>query len=246
MTILNTISSKSNSIAVLIDPEKSDNGPFLLELLKKATFAGIDYIFIGGSTVTRAQFNLTVDFIKEHSTIPLIIFPGSSNQISPKADGLLYLSLLSGRNPDYLIGHHIESAAELIQMDLEIIPTAYLLIDGGTQSSVAYVSQTTPIPRDKISIVKNTAIAGKLQGKKVLYLDAGSGAKYSVPIEIISSIRELNLPIIIGGGIKTIEQIQNCHSAGASIVVIGNKLEEDSDFLLDIHTYKNARLLKAK
>lgn len=217
-----------------------------MELLKKATFAGIDYIFIGGSTVTRVQFNLTVDFIKEHSTLPLIIFPGSSNQISPKADGLLYLSLLSGRNPDYLIGHHIESAAELIQMDLEIIPTAYLLIDGGTQSSVAYVSQTTPIPRDKISIVKNTAIAGKLQGKKVLYLDAGSGAKYSVPVEIISSIRELNLPIIIGGGIKTIEQIQNCHSAGASIVVIGNKLEEDSDFLLDIHTYKNARLLYAK
>jgi len=244
MTILNTISSKSNSIAVLIDPEKSDNGPFLLELLKKATFAGIDYIFIGGSTVTRVQFNLTVDFIKEHSTLPLIIFPGSSNQISPKADGLLYLSLLSGRNPDYLIGHHIESAAELIQMDLEIIPTAYLLIDGGTQSSVAYVSQTTPIPRDKISIVKNTAIAGKLQGKKVLYLDAGSGAKYSVPVEIISSIRELNLPIIIGGGIKTIEQIQNCHSAGASIVVIGNKLEENSDFLLDIHTYKKGNLLK--
>lgn len=246
MTILNTLSSKSNSIAVLIDPEKSDNGPFLLELLKKAAFAGIDYIFIGGSTVTRAQFSITVDFIKEHSSIPLIIFPGSANQISPKADGLLYLSLLSGRNPDYLIGHHIESAAELIQMDLEIIPTAYLLIDGGTQSSVAYVSQTTPIPRDKISIVKNTAIAGKLQGKKVLYLDAGSGAKYSVPVEIISSIKELELPIIIGGGIKTIEQIQNCHSAGASIVVIGNKLEEDSDFLLDIHTYKKGNLLKTQ
>ena len=246
MTILNTISSKSNSIAVLIDPEKSDNGPFLLELLKKAAFAGIDYIFIGGSTVTRAQFSITVDFIKEHSSIPLIIFPGSANQISPKADGLLYLSLLSGRNPDYLIGHHIESAAELIQMDLEIIPTAYLLIDGGTQSSVAYVSQTTPIPRDKISIVKNTAIAGKLQGKKVLYLDAGSGAKYSVPVEIISSIKELELPIIIGGGIKTIEQIKNCHTAGASIVVIGNKLEEDSDFLLDIHTYKKGNLLKTQ
>ena len=246
MTILNTLSSKSNSIAVLIDPEKSDNGPFLLELLKKAAFAGIDYIFIGGSTVTRAQFSITVDFIKEHSSIPLIIFPGSANQISPKADGLLYLSLLSGRNPDYLIGHHIESAAELIQMDLEIIPTDYLLIDGGTQSSVAYVSQTTPIPRDKISIVKNTAIAGKLQGKKVLYLDAGSGAKYSVPVEIISSIKELELPIIIGGGIKTIEQIQNCHTAGASIVVIGNKLEEDSDFLLDIHTYKKGNLLKTQ
>ena len=246
MNILATILSKQKSIAVLIDPEKSDNGPLLLELLKKAAFAGIDYLFIGGSTVTRAQFSITVDFIKEHSLIPLIIFPGSANQLSPKADGLLYLSLLSGRNPDYLIGHHIESAAELIQMDLEIIPTAYLLIDGGTHSSVAYVSQTTPIPRDKISIVKNTAIAGKLQGKKVLYLDAGSGAKYSVPIEIISSIKELELPIIIGGGIRTLEQIEKCHAAGATIVVIGNKLEEDSDFLLDIHNYKNAILLKAK
>ena len=246
MNILTAISSKQHSIAVLIDPEKSDNGPLLLELLKKAAFAGIDYLFIGGSTVTRAQFSITVDFIKEHSTIPLIIFPGSANQISPKADGLLYLSLLSGRNPDYLIGHHIESAAELIQMDLEIIPTAYLLIDGGTQSSVAYVSQTTPIPRDKISIVKNTAIAGKLQGKKVVYLDAGSGAKYSVPVEIISSIKELELPIIIGGGIKTIEQIEHCHAAGATIVVIGNKLEEDSNFLLDIHNYKKANLLKTE
>jgi len=246
MNILASIKSKQNSIAVLIDPEKSDNGDLLLDLLQKAAFANIDFIFIGGSTVTRSQFSATVDFIKENSLIPLIIFPGSSNQISPKADGLLYLSLLSGRNPDYLIGHHIESAAELIQMELEIIPTAYLLIDGGTQSSVAYVSQTTPIPRDKISIIKNTSIAGKLQGKKVIYLDAGSGAKYSVPIEIISTIKELELPIIIGGGIKTIEQIQNCHGAGASIVVIGNKLEEDSDFLLDIHNYKKSSLLKAK
>ncbi|MEY3236565.1 MAG: hypothetical protein RI883_666 [Bacteroidota bacterium] len=242
MNILATIKSNQKAIAILIDPEKSDNGPLLLELLKKATFAGIDFLFIGGSTVTRAQFNVTVDFIKKHSSIPLIIFPGSASQISPKADGLLYLSLLSGRNPDYLIGHHIESAAELIEMDLEIIPTAYLLIDGGTQSSVAYVSQTTPIPRDKITIVKNTVIAGKLQGKKLVYLDAGSGAKYSVPVEIIASINHLGLPIIIGGGIKTIEQIQNCHNAGATIVVIGNKLEEDSDFLLDIHLYKKSSL----
>ena len=238
MNILNTINSKQHSIAILIDPEKSDNGPLLADLLKKAAFAEIDYLFIGGSTVTRTEFSITVDFIKEHSSIPLIIFPGSANQISPNADGLLYLSLLSGRNPDYLIGHHIESAAELSQMDLEIIPTAYLLIDGGTQSSVAYVSQTSPIPRDKISIVKNTAIAGKLQGKKIIYLDAGSGAKYSVPIEIITSIKELELPIIIGGGIKTIEQIKNCHNAGATIVVIGNKLEEDSDFLMDVYNYK--------
>lgn len=226
-------------IAVLVDPEKSDNGPLLLELLKKAQFAGVDYIFIGGSTVTRNEFENTVTFIKSNSKIPLVIFPGSAQQISPKADGLLYLSLLSGRNPDFLIGHHIQSAAELIEMDLEIIPTAYLLIDGGTQSSVAYVSQTTPIPRTNRTIVRNTAIAGKLQGKKLIYLDAGSGAKYSIPIELIMDLIDLRLPLIVGGGFRSIEQIAAAHSAGAGIVVIGNKLEEDSNFLLDIYNYKN-------
>lgn len=239
VNLLSQISNKKNSIAVLIDPEKSDNGKQLLELLKKATFANIDYLFIGGSTVSRTEFLQTIDIIKEHSKIPLIIFPGSAEQISPKADGLLFLSLLSGRNPDFLIGHHVQSAAELFKMEIEIIPTAYILIDGGTQSSVAYISQTTPIPRDKTSIVKNTAIAGKLLGKQLIYLDAGSGAKFSIPHEIIEELNELELPIIIGGGIKTIDQVREAHEAGASIVVIGNKLEEDSDFLLDIFTYKN-------
>lgn len=227
------------AIAVLVDPEKSENGPKLLELLQKAAFASIDYIFVGGSTVSRKDFIETVDFIKEHSSIPLVIFPGSSQQISPNVDGLLYLSLLSGRNPDFLIGHHVQSAVELFEMDIEVIPTAYILIDGGTQSSVAYVSQTTPIPRDKNSIIKQTAIAGKLQGKKLIYLDAGSGAKYSVPTEIIKELQILDLPIIIGGGIKNLDQIKELHNAGTNIVVIGNKLEEDSDFLLDIHSYKN-------
>lgn len=242
-TLLFEIVSNKKAIAVLIDPEKSDNGIKLETLLKKAEFAGIDYFFVGGSTVSRKEFSETVDFIKEKSSIPLIIFPGSAQQISPKADGLLYLSLLSGRNPDFLIGHHIQSAIELFEMDIEVIPTAYLLIDGGTQSSVAYVSQTTPIPRDKHSIIKQTAIAGKLQGKKLLYLDAGSGAKFSVPKEIVLDLQILNLPIIIGGGIRTIEQIQEMHLAGANVVVIGNKLEEDSDFLLDIHTYKSTKQL---
>jgi phosphoglycerol geranylgeranyltransferase len=235
------IVSTSKAIAVLIDPEKADNGENLLELLKKAEFAGVDYLFIGGSTVSRNEFTLTVDFIKQHSKLPLIIFPGSSQQISTNADGLLYLSLLSGRNADFLIGHHVQSASELFEMDIEIIPTAYLLIDGGTRSSVAYVSQTTPIPRDKTSIVRQTAIAGKFQGKKLLYLDAGSGAKYSVPTEMISELNDLGLPIIIGGGIRSIDQIQAAHAAGASIVVIGNKLEEESDFLLDIYSYVKKR-----
>lgn len=237
--IYNSFESALNGIAVLVDPEKSDNGPLLLELLKKALFAGVDYIFIGGSTVTRIEFENTVSFIKSNSSIPLVIFPGSAQQISPKADGLLYLSLLSGRNPDFLIGHHIQSAAELFEMDLEIIPTAYLLIDGGTQSSVAYVSQTSPIPRTNRKIVRNTAIAGKLQGKKLIYLDAGSGAKYSVPVDIVKDLNDLGLPVIVGGGFRSIEQIADAHAAGAQIVVIGNKLEEDSNFLLDIYNYKN-------
>ncbi len=236
--ILDHFRQSKKAIAVLIDPEKCDNGTRLLELLEKSAFAGVDYLFIGGSTVTRREFSETVQYIKAHSSIPLIIFPGSSQQISEKADAILYLSLLSGRNPDFLIGHHVQSAAELFEMDLEIIPTAYLLIDGGTQSSVAYVSQTTPIPRENSTIIRNTAIAGKLQGKQLLYLDAGSGARFSVPSERIKELQSIELPIIVGGGITTIEQIEELHQAGTNIVVIGNKLEQDTDFLLDIYAYK--------
>lgn len=236
--ILDHFKQSKKAIAVLIDPEKCDNGTRLLELLEKSAFAGVDYLFIGGSTVTRKEFSETVNYIKAHSSIPLIIFPGSSQQISEQADAILYLSLLSGRNPDFLIGHHVQSAAELFEMDIEIIPTAYLLIDGGTQSSVAYVSQTTPIPRDNSTIIRNTAIAGKLQGKQLLYLDAGSGARFSVPSERIKELQSIELPIIVGGGITTIEQIEELHQAGTNIVVIGNKLEQDTDFLLDIYAFK--------
>jgi putative glycerol-1-phosphate prenyltransferase len=238
LSVLHTIQTAKKAIAILIDPEKCDNGAHLKDLLQKAVFAQVDFIFIGGSTVTRKEFSETVAFIKEHSTIPLVIFPGSSQQISEKADAILYLSLLSGRNPDFLIGHHVQSAAELHEMDLEIIPTAYLLVDGGTQSSVAYVSQTTPIPRENTTILRNTAIAGKLQGKQIIHLDAGSGAKYAVPTAMIREINNLGLPIIVGGGIRSIEQINELHTAGATIVVIGNSLEENTDFLLDIHSYK--------
>lgn len=236
--IYRSISSAQKGIAVLIDPEKCDNGPQLISLLEKAAFARVDLLFVGGSTVSRKEFTQTVEFIKEHSSIPVVIFPGSSQQLSSKADAILYLSLLSGRNPDFLIGHHVQSAAELDEMNIEVIPTAYLLIDGGTQSSVAYVSQTTPIPRDKTTIVKHTALAGKLQGKKIVYLDAGSGAKEVVPAGMIREVASLDVPVIIGGGIRAIEQIRTAHDSGASIVVIGNHLETNTDLLLDIHAYK--------
>lgn len=236
-TIYNSIRNKKGAIAVLIDPEKSQDHQQLEALLKKAVFAGIDFIFIGGSTVTRKEFEQTIKIVRSICSIPVVIFPGAAHQISDEADAILYLSLLSGRNPDFLIGHHIQSAQELFDMDIEVIPTAYLLIDGGTQSSVAYVSQTTPIPRDQVTIVKHTAMAAKMQGKELLYLDAGSGANNVVPENLVRELKIIDLPIIIGGGIRDVETIRSLHDAGANIVVIGNRLEEDADFLLDIQSY---------
>jgi len=235
--IIESFAKRLGQIAVLIDPEKSKNKTQLKDLVEKAQFAKVDYLFVGGSTVSREDFVSVVTFLKENSSIPVVIFPGGSHQVSKNADALLYLSLISGRNPDYLIGHHVQSANEVYEMDIEVIPTAYILIDGGTKSSVAYVSQTTPIPNDKLSIITNTAKAGILQGKKLLYLDAGSGAQQSVLPETIEELTSLKIPIIIGGGIKTKEQITELSNAGTNVIVIGNKIEEDINFLLDIHSY---------
>jgi putative glycerol-1-phosphate prenyltransferase len=207
----------------------------LIDLVEKAVFAKVDYFFVGGSTVNRKDFEATIDVLSKKTKIPIVIFPGDNQQLSSKADGLLYLSLLSGRNPDYLIGQHVSSAQEVINLGLEVIPTAYLLVDGGTKSSVAYVSQTTPIPRNQVNIAQNTALAGVLQGKKVVYFDAGSGAKHSVPPLFLKNISEsTNVVTIVGGGIRSAEQISKMKLAGANVIVIGNKIEEDIDFLLDI------------
>jgi phosphoglycerol geranylgeranyltransferase len=235
--IAESFTKRRGQIAILIDPEKSKSQTELKELIEKAEFAKVDYLFVGGSTVTREDFVSTVSYLKEHSIIPVVIFPGASHQISKEADALLYLSLISGRNPDYLIGHHVQSANEVYSMNIEVIPTAYILIDGGTKSSVAYVSQTTPIPNDQLSIISNTAKAGILQGKQLLYLDAGSGAQQTVLPETVRELSKLNKPIIIGGGIKTKEKIKELSDAGANVIVIGNKIEEDIDFLLDIHSF---------
>jgi putative glycerol-1-phosphate prenyltransferase len=237
-TYITSFREISKGIAVLIDPEKCDNGEKLFALLDKAAFANVDYLFVGGSTVSRSEFQQTISAIRSHSSLPLIIFPGSFHQISDEADAILFLSLISGRNPDFLIGHHIAAAHELSEMQIEVLPTGYILIDGGTKSSVAYVSQTTPIPNESLSIIRNTALAGKLLGMQLLYLDAGSGAKDRVSEKCIESISDLGLPIIVGGGVCQIKEIDALHKSGASVVVIGNKLEEDVDFLLDIRSYK--------
>lgn len=241
--IFQKLSAQTGQVAVLIDPEETNTKKDLLEIIKKAEFAKVDYIFIGGSTVTREDFQKTTAILKTLTDIPLVIFPGDHQQLSNEADALLYLSLLSGRNPEYLIGQHVKSAQEVIQLDLEIIPTAYILIDGGNQSTVAYVSQTTPIPRDKSAIALSTAIAGKLQGKRVTYFDAGSGAKKPVEQSLIKQVKkQLDTVIIVGGGVRSVEQIKALDSAGANVIVIGNKIEEDIDFLLDIQNFKSIDL----
>lgn len=234
--ILNFL-TEHKCIAVLIDPEKVNTSSQIENLCQRVNSAQVDFIFVGGSTVDATDFNATITLLKENTSIPIVIFPGSSDQVSELADGILYLTLLSGRNPDFLIGHHVQSAQRVANSGLEVIPTAYLLIEGGTQSSVAYVSQTTPIPRTSSSIVYNTALAGKLQGKQVVFMDAGSGAKYPVPLEIVQQVSKVNLPIIVGGGIKSSDEIKAYHDAGVNCVVVGNKIEEDIDFLLDIKNY---------
>jgi putative glycerol-1-phosphate prenyltransferase len=231
--ILSLLQNSSKAIAVLVDPEKFVKGDNIT-FLQKLKIAQPEFLFVGGSTVTRKDFDACIDILKSNCSIPLVIFPGASHQIHEKADALLFLSLISGRNPDYLIGHHIQAADELENMDIEIIPTSYLLIDGGKKTSVEYVSQTTPIPNDQADIARKIALAGKLQGKKITYLDCGSGAIQTVSTKMVQKVKSIGLPLIIGGGIKSIEKIQELHTAGANVVVVGNKIEEDIDFLLDI------------
>lgn len=233
--ILKRFSSQKGQIAVLIDPDKITGYREFKDFLDKVNFSGAHYLFIGGSSVTHKDFIRVIEWSKKLSKLPIVIFPGASYHISDHADAILYLSLISGRNPDYLIGQHIQSSNELYDMPIEVIPTAYLLIDGGTQSSVAYVSQTTPIPQENISIIERTCKAGLLQGKDLLYLDAGSGAKYPVSQKIINHLAQLDAPLIVGGGIKSKKDL--LQAKNANVIVIGNKLEEDIDFLLDLEAF---------
>jgi putative glycerol-1-phosphate prenyltransferase len=231
--------SKKRSIAVLIDPEKFkfQNSDVFFEKLR---IANPNFIFIGGSTVSKVDFDFCISTIKKNSNFPIIIFPGGSHQISPLADAILLLSLISGRNPDYLIGHHIAAAEELNEMSLEIISTSYLLVDGGKKTSVEYISQTTPLPSDQIALARRIALAGKLQGKQLTYLDAGSGANNPIPSVMIEQVKSIGSPLIVGGGIRSIEEIERCHNAGANVVVIGNAIENEVDFLLDIANYQKS------
>jgi len=245
MKILDLLNNKQKQIAILIDPDKHNSESKLIDLIQKINLLNPAFIFIGGSTVNAVDFKFCFSILKQNTKIPLVIFPGSHVQIDEKADAILFLSLISGRNPDFLIGHQVESAHKLKQLDIEVIPTAYMLIDGGKNSSVAYVSQTSPIPSDQISIAVNTAIAGELMGMKTVFMDAGSGAITSVSLDMIKEVAQnICVPLIIGGGLKTIQDIENTLNAGANVAVIGNKIEENIDFLLDLMNLNQTKIDK--
>lgn len=210
--------------AILFDPEE-----LRVQDLEKQIEALPDHtthLFVGGSTATAAQTQLAVRELKKKTGLPVILFPGDYNQITAEADALLFLSLISGENPEYLIRQQIKSVDKLKNSALEIIPTGYILIDGGVETAVQRVSRTQPIPQEHVEEIVNTALAGQYSGKKLIYLEAGSGAKTPVSAEIIKAVKEaIHIPLIVGGGIKTREQMEVAYKAGADLVVVGTAFE---------------------
>lgn len=236
MKIYENIISKGSRkrFAVLVDPDKYDR-PKLEKLTELANETNVDMIFVGGSLLTNDHLDLALTTIKGITDIPVLLFPGSIMQISGKADGLLLLSLISGRNPDLLIGKHVIAAPYLKNSGLEILPTGYMLIESGPITTAQYVSNTIPIPRDKDDIAVCTAIAGEMLGLKLIYLDAGSGAQLPVTASMIKSVSEnIKVPLIIGGGIRNSEQASAACRAGADVVVVGNAIENDFSCLKEI------------
>lgn len=221
----------TKGLAVLVDPDKAGTG-HLNRLLSAANIPHIDMVLVGGSVITSGDMASTIRSVKERIDVPCVIFPGSPDQIHPDADAILLLSLISGRNPDLLIGKHVEAAPALQRSGLEIIPTAYILLDGGIGTTVSYISNTVPIPVNKPELAAVTALAGQQLGMKVTYMDAGSGAVHPVSEEAIKQVRKWTQnPIIVGGGIKDAKGVMKAWNAGADIVVVGNALEKNPDLL---------------
>lgn len=227
-------SQGKRSFAVLVDPDKV-NGKDMIRLISLAVESRVDYFLVGGSLVISTYLDECVQLIKSNCVIPVILFPGSPSQVSKHADALLYLSLISGRNADLLIGQHVVSAPFVRQSGLEIISTGYMVIDGGAPTTVSYISNATPIPADKNEIAMCTAMAGEMLGMKIIYMDAGSGAKRPITEEMISKVsRVIEVPLVIGGGILDPEKAYlNC-KAGADVIVVGNAIEKDFSLLKEM------------
>lgn len=240
MTILHRIQQLKRegkkAFAILLDPDKITvkDVPALAERISKAK---IDFIFVGGSLLMNENIRQIIPLLKQQVEIPLVLFPGSPMQVTPGADGILFLSLISGRNPEMLIGNHVIAAPMLKQSGMEVLPTGYMLIDTGRPTSVNYMSNTQPIPHNKADIAVCTALAGELLGLQLLYMDGGSGAEKHISTEMVSAVAgSVDVPLIVGGGIRNTQQAAALLKAGADVIVIGNALESnpDSSLIADI------------
>jgi len=230
-SIFKSKAQKKKQFAVLVDPDKFETS----KVIDIAETAGVDFIFVGGSILTNGNLEQCINVIKKQTNIPVIIFPGNNLQISKNANGILLLSLISGRNPELLIGKQVIAAPLLKSSNLEILPTGYMLIDGGKPTAVSYMSNTNPIPYDKDDIAMCTAMAGEMLGLKLIYMDAGSGALNAISEKMIKKVRStISIPLIIGGGIDTAKKAVLACKAGADIIVIGNAIEKDSSLIKKI------------
>ncbi len=228
--ILESIKADSKSLAVLIDPDKMEIEK-ISSFMFKVNSSIATHIFVGGSEVDEGVTETLVVEIKKHTDLPVVLFPGDVIQITDKADGILFLSLISGRNPEYLIGKHVKAVSKINETTLEVLPTGYTLIENGKQTSVERVSQTQPIKRNEVQTIIDTAKAGELLGMQLIYLEAGSGATHPIEPEIICRVKkELKIPLIVGGGIRSILELESTYKAGADLVVIGTAFEEDEMF----------------
>ena len=227
--------TEQKSMAVLLDPDKCGSGVKLKTFLKKFEDNNVDLILVGGSLISGDGIRATVIEVKRHTDIPVLLFPAHPTQICEEADGILFISLISGRQAEFLIGHHVVAAPLLARTNLEVIPTGYMLIDGGKQTTAHYMSNSMPIPADKADIAAATALAGVYLGMKVIYMDAGSGADKPVPLKMIAQVKKhVKGPLIVGGGIRTADQARSACMAGADIIVIGNLLEEHPEMIQEM------------
>lgn len=234
MSLLSSFSSNKKQFAVLVDPDKYTSTQ-LLDLVTMAKEAAVSYFFVGGSLLSEDNLDSTLKVIKDNCAIPTIIFPGDEMQINSRADAILLLSLISGRNPDLLIGKHVIAAPYLKRSGLEILPTGYMLIDSGKPTTALYMSNSLPIPWNKDDIALSTAMAGEMLGLKLIYMDGGSGADRSVSASMIERVKQnTNIPLIVGGGIRTPETAASLFKAGADIIVVGNAIESDNSLLTRI------------
>jgi putative glycerol-1-phosphate prenyltransferase len=230
-SLMQNMKQGKKQFAVLIDPDKLSPEE-IARIMEASVKAEVDFLFVGGSLLTNNNFDTCLSQIKENCSIPVILFPGDIMQINSKADGILLLSLISGRNAEMLIGKHVVAAPYLRESQLEILSTGYMLIDSGKPTTALYMSNSAPIPADKNDIAISTALAGEMLGLKLIYLDAGSGAEKPVPVEMIRNVKQnISIPLVVGGGITTPEKAYEISKAGADLVVIGNAIENGSTLI---------------